>query len=84
MKTKILKFALPIVMGLTLLIITIFIGCEDEAVESKLHCTTSAYPLWCPIAKVCCPRGHAYYCDGNCHEGGCPPGTVTMDDCRPG
>ncbi len=89
MKTKFFKFVLPIGMGLMLSVITIiglvsttFTSCEISETETK-HCTNTAYPLWCPNAKVCCTRGYAYYCDGNCYQSGCPSGTITRDDCSP-
>jgi hypothetical protein len=84
MKSKLFQLALPIFMGIILLTISIVVGCKDSVTESsKKHCTDTAYPLYCASQGVCCPRGHAYYCDGGCYESGCPGGTVTMGDCRP-
>lgn len=86
MKPKFFKFALPIGMGLMLSVITVmglvsttFTSCEKS--ETK-HCK-AGYPLWCSQVKLCCPAGHAYYCDGNCAASPCPSGTVTVDSCTP-
>ncbi|MBE2218771.1 MAG: hypothetical protein IAE90_11235 [Ignavibacteria bacterium] len=82
MKSKISKFIFPIVMALSLLTFSIIVGCDKEDITGPTkNCTDATYPLWCPDAKVCCPRGYAHYCDGNCHSGECPSGTVSMDDC---
>jgi hypothetical protein len=89
MKSKLCKFAFPIGMGVILTVITVialmsttFMGCKKDATTTK-HCTNSAYPLWCPNAKVCCTPGHAYYCDGQCYTDGCPSTTITRDNCAP-
>jgi hypothetical protein len=82
MKKIFLKFAFPLTMGILLLIFTMAAGCDEEDIAGPTkHCTDATYPLWCPDAKVCCPRGHAHYCDGSCYATGCPSGTVYMDDC---
>ena len=89
MKSQLLKFALPVGMGMALVIITItgfvsttFVGCKKDVTTTK-HCTNTAYPLWCPNSKVCCTPGNAYYCDGLCYSGGCPSATITRDNCTP-
>ena len=83
MKTKLLKFTLPIGMGLLLftitvsgLILTTFNSCEDVA-----HCTNKDYPLYCSIKGTCCPAGYAHLCDGQCYQSGCPSGTVSSSIC---
>jgi len=87
MKAKFLKYVLPAGMGLALTVITIFglisttfVGCDKESSSTK-HCTNTAYPLYCSNVGVCCPRGYAHYCDGNCSTGTCGGGTVNMDNC---
>ncbi|MDD5571461.1 MAG: hypothetical protein PHD97_09960 [Bacteroidales bacterium] len=87
MKTQLLKLALPIGMGMVLTVITVMglmtatSGCQKDSTTTQ-HCTNTAYPLYCPNVKVCCPRGYAHYCDGNCSTATCPGGTVNMDNCR--
>ena len=89
MKTLLLKFGLPVGLGLTLLIITAMglvsttlVGCEKDDSTTK-HCTKAGYPLYCSTIGTCCPAGYPYYCDGNCHSSACPSGTVTVDSCSP-
>jgi hypothetical protein len=84
MKTKISKFALPIGMGLMLTLITTLgiMLTTFNSCELGTNCK-AGYPLWCSQAKVCCPAGHAYYCDGACSASPCPVGTVTVDSCIP-
>jgi hypothetical protein len=88
MKTKFLKFALPIGMGLMLTAITIigvvsvtFTSCTKEEEKETKHCTDPGYPYWCPSAKACCPAGYGYDCDGRCQTSPCPVGTVTASGC---
>lgn len=64
MKSQILKFALPVGMGLALLIITIFgivtttlVGCDKLSTK---HCTDPSYPLYCSSAGKCCPEDKPY------------------------
>ena len=85
MKTRFSNFVLPIGIGLMLFIVTICglvstlsTGCTKESTQ---HCSDNAYPLWCPVAKACCPTGYAWNCDGNCYQSGCPTGTVTASVC---
>ena len=86
MKSKLLKWALPTWLGLTLLSITIFGllssavgGCGCSKKGHLVHCTDPNYPMYCSSVNVCCPSGYYYYCEGegcsltgNCgsHSGG--------------
>ena len=86
MKSKLLKCALPIGLGLTLLSITIFglLSTTLAGCTKKQHiqwCTNSAYPNYCPNENYCCPSGFHYYCDGGCDEQPCPHGTPHQDYC---
>jgi hypothetical protein len=87
MKATFFKYALPIGMGLTLSVITIFgllstsfVGCTKDDTSTK-HCTSNAYPLYCPVSGNCCPAGYAWNCDGQCYQSGCPSGTVSSGVC---
>ena len=83
MKRKILNLALPVSLGLILLGVTVtglVSGCLKSTIK---HCTNTAYPLWCPNAKVCCTPGYAHYCDGQCYSTDCPSATITRDNCAP-
>lgn len=84
MKTKLLKFALPIGMGMMLSVITVmgllsatFTSCQKE----ETNPCSGGYPLWCKQTNKCCPAGYAYHCDGLCYNSPCPAGTVTVDTC---
>ncbi|MCK9640000.1 MAG: hypothetical protein M0R39_08835 [Prolixibacteraceae bacterium] len=89
MRKKIIKFLLPVSMGLSLLVITLMVlsstifvsSCSSDLFKTD-HCK-AGYPLWCSQAKVCCPAGYAYYCDGSCKSAPCTGGTVTVDSCVP-
>ncbi len=85
MKTKFIKFALPVGIGLMLMTITIFglVSTTFTSCSKTKHCTNTAYPLWCPSVGKCCTAGHAYWCDGNCYSSGCPSGTISRDNCVP-
>jgi hypothetical protein len=88
MKTKFLKFALPIGMGLMLTVITIigiasitFSSCSDD----RDHCPSKDNPLTCPnpgmVKYICCPSGFGYLCDGACSTCPCPSGTTHSSVC---
>lgn len=76
MKTKVLKFLLPLGLGLTLSIITaisfITISLGSCNIE---HCKDADYPLYCSSAEKCCP-GDKPYTDGH---GSC---YGTLEGCR--
>ena len=82
MRTK----AKYVIIGVLLvLILAVFpLACDtfsNGGGETNKHCTDFDYPLRCPDADVCCPRGHPYYCDGNCYESN-PGGCINLDTCR--
>ena len=87
MKTKIIKFAAPVGVGLVLSVISImgftlttFTSCDDTTQE-KSYCTNKDYPLYCSQTGTCCPNGYAHLCDGKCYKSGCPNGTVHSSVC---
>ena len=84
MKAEFFKFALPIGMGLIILVITTIglVSTSCDALGPSNHCK-SGYPLWCSSVNKCCPAGYPYWCDGNCRTSPCPTGTVTVDSCVP-
>lgn len=76
-------FGLCLILAVVLSVIFI-INCDegdsgDDGGDGK-HCTDFDYPLWCPDAKVCCRRGYAHYCDGNCYQSD-PGGCAKYDTC---
>ncbi len=73
-------FLAGIVLALAVLFST---NCGDSSSGdsgSTKHCTDFDYPLWCPDAGVCCPRGKPVYCDGMCYEQD-PGGCTFIDRC---
>lgn len=61
MKTKVLKYFLPLGLGLTLSIITM-IGLVSVTLGScdTEQCTDKDYPLWCSSAEKCCGADTPY------------------------
>jgi len=83
MKTKFIKFILPIGLGISLtvisimgLVLTTFTSCDKLG-----RCTNKDYPLYCSQTSTCCPAGYAYLCDGKCYSDGCPSTTVNSYIC---
>ena len=76
MKTKVLKYFLPLGLGLTLSLITM-IGLVSVTLGScdTEQCTDPDFPLYCSSAEKCCPSNTPYY-DGH---GSC---WGTLDACR--
>ena len=83
MKARFLKFALPFGIGAILFAFTILslVSTTFSSCKKSGHCTTSAYPLYCPTVDKCCPSGFAWVCDGKCYQNGCPSGTITSGVC---
>lgn len=78
MKSKLIKFALPIGFGLVLAVISVLglVSISLNSCNSK-KCTDSSNPLYCESAKTCCPSANPY----NDGHGTC---FSTMAGCRAG
>jgi len=61
MKTRVLKYFLPLGLGLTLSLITM-IGLVSVTLGScdTEQCTDKDYPLWCSSAEKCCGADTPY------------------------
>jgi|GEM_PF-3095382 len=77
MKGKVKKGLLAIMLVLSLGFF--FAACDDSGGGGE-NCPDFDYPLYCPDADVCCPRGYPVYCDGNCYETD-PGGCTKIDRC---
>jgi hypothetical protein len=73
MKAKNLKYLLPVGMGLTLIIMTVFVFLTLSLTSCAEDCDSDE--VWCSNAEVCCPADKPYH-DGNGH---C---WVDMGSCR--
>ncbi|MGD0712360.1 MAG: hypothetical protein ABR968_14385 [Bacteroidales bacterium] len=84
MKTRLLKFVLPLGMGLALLTITLLGIVSTTLTSCKKDCGCPAgYPLCCSgSGGKCCPAGQAYLCDGLCYSSPCPATTATVETCQ--
>ena len=83
MKGKVKKGLLAIMLVLSLGFF--FAACDDSGSGGGDsgdggHCSDFDYPLYCPDAGVCCPRGKPVYCDGYCYEND-PGGCTKIDRC---